>query len=281
MTPIEYYTHRFPQLALGIKNGMRETEEYKQIVSRGVFPESPAFPYEESGNEEIIKIFTPVGTAELLYLPDRKIFEYFIRVLAYRCDDAAIPASLGAMLISGIICWPKIFEHRHEFLKDHDISEWNDEFKRFTSDKENYTETVLLVSRGNYSNTTCEAAGFAQDEWLDISKEIRIYHEISHLISRKLYPGHKEAIRDEVIADSVGIYHALKKYDPELARKVLGIKDGQFTPGGRLAIYASPDKIDAAVPYCLGLIEKLDAFYKEKTGEPFDLLRQIEELYIK
>lgn len=85
MSAITYYTWKYPQLSLSVREGMSKSEEYISIVRKGLFPSEPFFPLPETGLEEQISIDTPAGAAEVLYLPNREIFEYFVRVLAYRC----------------------------------------------------------------------------------------------------------------------------------------------------------------------------------------------------
>jgi len=102
LSPIAYFTYTYPQLTLQIGEGMSKSEEYLNITRRGIFPENLTFPMAESGMEERFDIDTPAGSAQVLYLPEREIFEFFIRVLAYRCEPVDIPANTGAMHISGI-----------------------------------------------------------------------------------------------------------------------------------------------------------------------------------
>ena len=74
------YLYNYPQLSLGIKEGMSQSEEYRNIVRRGIMPEKLDFPFELSGEEDEYTLNTPCGEVNVLYLPDRNIFEYFIKV---------------------------------------------------------------------------------------------------------------------------------------------------------------------------------------------------------
>ena len=280
MKPVEYYTYMYPQLTLVPEEGMSQSEEYKNIALRGIFPKDLSFPMEASGDEELIEVETPIGKVEAIYLPDRQIFERFCVCLSNRCEPMEIPKSTGAMYISGINCWRKIFKHQEEFLKDHKEEEWDDEFSRFTSDKANYKGIVLLISKGNYSACDNEFVGFEKEEWLKISKDIRIYHELSHAVSRKIYPEHIEAIRDEVIADSIGVFYALNRFDPLLIKKFLGTEKKEYREGGRLQNYSKDIKKDMA--YVNSLINKLEDYFKTCPRlRPLDILVDIENKYIK
>lgn len=281
LNAIDYYVYNYPQLTLGVRNGLKDTERYKDIVLRGEMPKELVLPIEVNGEAQRIEVDTPIGKTEVLYLEDRKLFEYFIKVLAYKCEDVSIPKTTGAIFISGLNNWRKIEKHQSEYLKNHTKEEWDEEFDRFVSNKENYKGEVLLISKGYYSATSPSIVGFDEDAWIKLSKEIRIYHEITHQISRKLYGDHKEAIRDEVIADAIGIISALGFYDKILHQKVLGIIDGEYKKGSRLENYVEVSKLDEAINYTKELIGKLEPICLNTNLKPFDLLIQIEEEYIR
>ena len=51
-----------------------------------------------------------------------------------------------------------------------------------------------------------------------------------------------DPVRDELIADAVGLYAAFGRFDPEKEKLFLGIRDGHYI-GGRLENYTdAPDK---------------------------------------
>lgn len=282
MNPIEYYTYLYPQLTLDVEEGISQTDKYKNIVLAGELPDDLSFPVQTSGKEERIVVETPVGPVECLYLPDRDIFERFIRVLAYKCEPKEIPRSTGAMLISGVNNWRKIYAHKDEFLKTHNESEWDDEFDRFILDRNNFKDNVLLISKGYYSALDYRKTKYDEEEYLRISKDLRIYHEITHHISRKLYPDHIDAVRDEIIADSIGLIYATNDYDSYLIKQFLGIEADEYRQGGRLQNYVEADKLNEAIEYSKTFIDKLDKFFKENKGKkPFEYLIQIEEDYIR
>ncbi len=276
---IDYYVSTFPQLTLGVGEGIMESEAYKDIVLRGNIPDVLELPFEYESKAEIIHVDTPLGRKDVLYLPERELFEYFYRVLGNRCENVEIPKTTGAVFIQGLNNWRKIEKHEEEFLKDNPDGNWDEEFERFTSIRENYRDSVLLISKGCYSNVEADEVGFEKDKWLLISKKIRIYHELTHYISRTLYPEHKEAIRDEVIADCIGCIYATGKYDRKLVLRVLGIKDGKYIEGSRLENYT--DDKENAVNYVIEFTKKLEEFISDRKEEPFEILIDIENEYIR
>lgn len=283
MNPIEYYTYMFPQLTLDIKEGMSKSEEYKNISLRGIFPIDLTFPLKTSGKEERIIVDTPVGETECIYLPDRDVFERFVQSLAYKCEPVEIPKSTGAMFISGLNCYRKILLHKEEYLKTHPEEQWDEEYDRFVKDKSNYQAIILLIGKGYYSALDPKYAGFEdEEEYLEVSKNIRIYHELTHHICRKLYLDHKDAVRDEIVADFIGLVFATNKYDSLLAKKFLGIENKEYREGGRLQNYVEKNKLEEAINYSNQLIEKLEKLFNSNNNKkPFELLLQIENEHIK
>lgn len=274
MTPIEKYLNNYPQLSLPIKEGESKSEEYIDITRYGIFPDTLIFPFKETGKEEANTFNTPAGKAEVLYLPDRQIFEYFIKVLAYKCEPVDIPKSTGAILISGINNWKKINDHKKEYSGN----DWDEEFERFTSVKENYKDTVLLVSKGYYSNVSPNLIGLQEEYWIDKSKIIRTYHELTHFISRKLFIENKETLRDEIVADSIGIIAAFGYYDDLLAKKVLGIENETYRIGGRLENYVNNSMLESEAKRANKIIDLLKNYYLNKDlSKPFNILLKVEE----
>ena len=100
MTPVEFYVKTYPQLTLTVREGMSNDPAYLSVMRKGAIPEGCSFPFQEAGQEKRIEVDTPAGKAEVLYLPDRENFEYFVRVLAHRCEPVEVPTSMGAIMIS-------------------------------------------------------------------------------------------------------------------------------------------------------------------------------------
>lgn len=236
---------RYPQLLLPIREGIKDTREYKDAVLRGIpVCNSPDFTMAQGDilTEEV----TPAGTAEVLYLENRTDFEHALCALAYKCEPKEILPSVGASTIRGLINWEKIHRHKEEFLRDGG-EEWNAEFKKFTAQKDNYLDTLILLSSGEYSAIPAERTGLSPKEWKEKSVTIRKYHELTHFVCRKMYPDDIESIRDEVVADMIGLLAAFGEYDTLLAKEFLGIKDGKCKENGRLLHYVEKEKISDAI----------------------------------
>ena len=278
-SPVSRLAARYPQLLLAIEEHAKDTPEYKDVVLRG----KPVFGEPDflgSPEDELSTVDTPVGRVDVLTLGNRADFEHALRALAYRCEPVEIPASVGASTIRGLINWQKIREHRESFLAAGG-TDWGEEFKHFTADKKNYLDSIILLSSGFYSALPPSAAGLPEGEWREKSHVIRKYHEITHFVCRSLCPRDIEAIRDEVIADCIGLTAAFGCYDAALAKRFLGIEEGVFRSGGRLSHYAEPETLPEAAAAASALIEKLASRESGARGQDiFDtLLALIHEYY--
>ena len=266
-------SRRYPQLLLPISDETRHGELYKNAVLRGLELEgTPAFSLSPADTFEAVE--TPAGMIEVLSLAEREDFEHCIRALAHRCEAVELPKTMGASTISGLINWEKIRTHQKEYLSSGG-EDWDSEFARFTADRKNFRDTIIVLSCGPYSALGAEDAGYEASEWLSLSHAIRKYHELAHFVSRNLYPENKDAVRDEVLADMNGIIGALGHFDAELEAKFLGIRDGRYT-GGRLENYVSPEELPAATERVCAMLAQLQ---ENCTGaqQPFDFLLQLEK----
>ena len=233
---IRDYTVRYRPLLLPVGEGTSKSDEYRNVVLRGLDPAGPR----PSFNCEQIERYacaTPAGVAEIMLISDREDFEHIYHALGYRCEPVPIPASVGAVTISGVINWEKINRHEAEYLAGGN-TDWDEEFRRFTADRGNFCDTIILLSSGPYSSVPAERAGMTDREWAEKSVAIRMYHELTHFICRKLYPEKKDEIRDEIYADCIGLIAAFGRYDPQLAKTFLGIEAETYRKGGRLEHYA-------------------------------------------
>ena len=268
---LEHLAAEYPQLYLNPDTDTQES--YRRVVLRGEEPESKSLAHyrgDPGDREEIAD--TPVGSVRVVTLGNRQDFELVLRGLMAAKDGpkAPIPASQGASMLT-VFNWPRIHAHLAKFPEEERAAE----LKRFTAAKENYIDRLVLLSRGPYSGVPASAVGVGEDEWRALSDTIRRFHELTHVICRRLYPGDVEPIRDELVADAVGLCAAFGRFDPDIEKRFLGIRNGQYT-GGRLGNYTESPKAQTA-PVCAAL-----ARIKEKTdvlseAEPFALIPALME----
>ena len=223
----------YPQLYLNPDTDSREA--YRRVVLRGEEPEAKSLAHyrgDPADREEIAD--TPAGQVRVVTLGNRQDFELALRSLMAAKDGplTPIPASQGAAMLT-LFNWPRIHAHLARFPEEERAAE----FKRFTA---------------GHSDT------------------IRRYHELTHVICRRLYPGDVAPIRDELVADAVGLTAAYGRFDPETEKRFLGIRDGRYV-GGRLGNYTdTPEALTGAV--CAAL-ERIRATVEKQAGtEPFRLI---------
>ena len=269
--PISRLAKKYPQLLLPIRAGEKETEEYRAAVLSGaLLSAEPDFI--GSPGDSLSVAETPAGKAEILYLENREDFEHAFRALAHRCEPVEIPASVGATTIRGLINWEKIHNHEKEYLQSGE-NDWDLEFRRFTAEKANYLDSLILLSSGDYSNVSAETAGLPAEEWKEKSVTIRKYHELTHFICRALYPDDVDAVRDEVIADLIGLVAAFGDYDVHLAETFLGIEGERFREGGRLSYYTDAEHLSETVSLARRMIHQYaEAISAESKSDPFRLI---------
>jgi len=102
------------------------------------------------------------------------------------------------------------------------------------------TTGASMLTLFNWPRIKAHLAAFPEEEqaeeWLDYSDTIRRFHELTHIICRRLYPDKIDAVRDELVADAIGLYAAYGKYEPRKAELFLGLDQNKYT-GGRLENY--------------------------------------------
>ncbi len=257
---------------LFIPPGPGGKEKYLDIVTQGHDPKSRDLSHFTTSDEDSLTFEeTPAGIVSVITLGMRKDYMTFIRIMAHRCEEADIPNTQGASIIDGVINWRKIEQH----LEGFSASDYNEEFKRFTADKRNFKDSLIVLSVGPYSGVHAEKIGLPSEKWIALSHIIRKYHECTHFICRNLYPDKKDPIWDELVADAVGIVAAFGHFDADMEKLFLGI-DGSTYIGGRLENYAA---VDASLTekVCQLLDNFSDMIAKDQPKTPFELAIKLEE----
>lgn len=271
-------SERYPQILLPIEENTQISDLYRKAVHRGhEFYMEPNF-FGSTG-DSFVNVTTTVGEIGILQLGDRRDFEHAYCALANKCEPMEIPPSVGAVFIDGLNNWEKIRNHKREFFTNGGLN-WSAEFRRFTADKKNYQDKLILLSSGYYSGISPEQIGLPADEWKEKSLVIRKYHELTHFIYRTVYPGDRDVIRDEVLADYIGIKRAFGSFDPAAARKILGISGKEPSPDSRLRHYVPGENLYKAVNqalYWIDILHKVDNCIMKPfhdfiiTEEPYEL----------
>lgn len=242
MHPLEELAQIYPQLYLAVKEGNSQNILYRQIVHYGYHYQRDTLDFTLMEDDCLTLEKSSFGSVRSLYLSEREDFNRFIQIMRYRCEPVDIPPSVGAMFISGIINWRKIELFKEKYKPS------DDELRHFMKEKGNYQDSIIILSRGAYANTTMEEFGVSIADLDHISYIIRKYHELTHYICRYFYSKvSRNVIWDEMVADAIGLVKAFGEYNPNLARKFLGIKKEKmglrYVPESRLEVYMSGDVV--------------------------------------
>lgn len=231
---LETLSRRYPQLLFPISAGISKSFAYRRAVLLGK-EHTGTLDFTMSEKDRFVRIDMPVGTAEALLLYNREDFEKCACALGNRCEPKELPKSVGAFMISGLTNWEKVRSHlaEHGECENNGLIDW----ERLQSTGCNYKDKIILLSSGYYSSVAPETVGFQEEEWIEKSITIRMYHELAHFVCRTRYPKNTDAIRDEIFADMVGIVAAVGYYDTNMAKIFLGISETAISEEGRIRYY--------------------------------------------
>ena len=256
----------YPQLYLNPDEDSKET--YRNIVLRGEEPAAHSLAHYRGDPDDMLETAeTPAGPVRVVTLGNRHDFELVMRGLLAAKEGplTPVPESQGAAMLT-LFNWPRIHAHLALFPPE----EQDAELRRFTSVKANYIDRLVVLSRGPYSHTDAAAVGCGEAEWLALSDTIRRNHELTHVICRRQYPDQVDAVKDELIADAIGLYAAFGRYDPDKALLFLGIRDGRYV-GGRLENYT--DDPEGKAPFVCTEIRWIESIIRAAAPQnPFDLI---------
>ncbi len=274
---LPYLAQRFQQLYL--KPEPEGNPLYRSVVLAGEdAPSQDLSHFVMDERDSCVLLDTPAGSVRAVTLHQRSDFETALNCIAMKTRVTEIPATQGASILDGVISWPKIKAHEEEYRKTAD--DWDEEFGRFTKDKKNYTEALILLSYGPYSAVKPEAVGYDPEAWNRYSDLIRRYHECTHFVCRRLFPDQIHAIWDELAADAAGILAAFGSYDRAMAEVFLGIEGEHYTKG-RLENYVEdkdPEKLNQLAKEVHGILLNIETLLKENTvSDVFETVILLEE----
>ena len=251
-----------PQLLIAPRPDAHLSEQYRRLVLRGRRPtdedleQAPSLVDPEGLRLSIAQ--QPCGAVPVLDVVHRDDFDLLLRCLAYRCEPAAMPLSVHAQAIDGLIHWGLIRE-----------------VNRSTRCQ------LLILHRAPYSSlsASCLPVEMDQQRWLEASRSWRLEHELAHVACQRLLGEMRINLYDELIADTFGMLAALDRFDADLFRQGLGLSTaGQLLPGGRALTYVGPlhpDDHERAYQSVLERAQELETLLERGMlpTEPLALLR--------
>jgi Family of unknown function (DUF7005) len=223
------------QLRFPVTEGMSQRPAYLAATRRGDLRDLPedGVALHRPGALELFLHPTPAGQIPVLAVEDRHDFVTLVQALTRRNEPAPIPASMGACCVAGYINWDRVGRWRaaRPTLAD----DW---FEELRPNKELYQDRFIILSSGPYSGVPAEGLGLDPQEWRLLSRAIRLEHESTHYVTRRLFGAMQNSLLDELIADFMGIVSATGTYRGDWFLRFMGLECfPQYRAGGRLENY--------------------------------------------
>ena len=275
---VESLAKRFPQLYVAPAEGAQDTN--RLAATRGMVPEGANLDHFASDPEDTLySTDTPAGPVETVFLKNRSDFETFLRIIGNKSMPVEIARTVGAITYRGIPDWGAVACAREEYLANGG-DDWASEFARLASTPGSFRAELVVVSEGPYSNVSASMTRYSEEEWLRISREIRLHHECAHVVCRRLLPDDVLPVWDEVTADVVGLLCATGEYDAHLAALFLGVTANGFS-GGRLSEYLDDEalgRIDAIAIEVHAALRDIEGMCgNAESSDPFGFLVRLKE----
>ncbi|UZO82168.1 hypothetical protein NBT05_06760 [Aquimarina sp. ERC-38] len=269
-----------------VASGISKTENYRKATLAGksttVFPEASGLVLQEPEHIRLEIHNGVAGKVPVLIVPNTEDFKQVVRALAHKNEPVALPDSMGAVFIKGLNNWDRIHQLKHEFLTKNNALDWSTAFKNtIIPQKELYQDQLIVLSKKPYSNVPSEDMELSEQEWLDSSLKIRLYHECAHQFTVVNYNHIAKNLHDELIADYAGITGVLKNFNATWFLKFMGLENYPvYREGGRFENYM--DDEDNATFKIVQIILKKTAgnleVFDKKIGKIDNISEQIKRL---
>ncbi|HEX2210146.1 MAG TPA: hypothetical protein VHG93_20895, partial [Longimicrobium sp.] len=218
------------QLRFPVAAGISGTEAYLAATRKGVVPDSAdGVRLEDEGGVRLFIHPTPAGAVPVLVASRRADFQALVRALARKNEPAAVPPSMGACMVGGLVNWGRVAELRRRWqageVDGRGARDWDSAFAALRGRRELYQDRFVLLSEGPYSGVPAERMGMAEDEWRRASLVIRLEHECAHYFTRRVLGSMRNHPLDELLADYAGIVAAAGHYRAEWFLRFCGVQD--------------------------------------------------------
>jgi hypothetical protein len=174
------------------------------------------------------------GALPVLVAATRHDFEQLYRALACRNEPAAVNPSVNAQMIAGIVNWDRVSAYRRAWTDrvagdmgaEAAQQAWSAEMARVAAaTPELFYDRLILITRAPYGGRTAAELGvnMAADAWERTSAALRMEHEFAHYATKRLYGIMRLNLLDELIADAMGMTHALGEFSADWFLGAMGL----------------------------------------------------------
>ena len=270
---LESLKKRLVQLNFTITKDISSTQQYRQATRKGelILDSKKNQGLKLESNELELRIHqTIAGKIPVIIAKRRSDFVALIQALTKKNEPQPIPNSMGACIVGGYNNWDRIRQYRQRWSDraspQNSEADWQIEFKKLIPQKKLYQDRFIILSCGNYSDVNSEDLGLKADRWQELSLEIRLEHECTHYLTRRLLGSMRNNLLDETIADYRGIVAATGSYRGDWFLRFMGLEGDSYRYGGRLENYrGNPELSDGAFKVLQKLIQDV-----AKNLEEFD-----------
>lgn len=273
---IQALAGRFPQLYVAPAEGASEL--HRIAAGRGIVPPGTNLDhFVTSELDELRKVETPAGPVEVVFLHERRDFETFLQVIGHKAEPVPIARTVGAITYRGLADWGKVAAAHAAFVAAGG-EDWTAEFRRLAATPGAFRAELVVISEGPYSNVSAAETPYDEQEWVRISREVRLHHECAHVVCRRTMPEDVLPVWDEVTADVVGLVCATGGYSAALAARFLGVGEDGFA-GGRLSEYLSEEQLarinEVAREVYAALVRLEELSHEANLADPFAWLLEL------
>lgn len=271
-----------------IQKGISQDPRYRGIVMRGEPAESCALatglPLQDPEGIQLRMQSTVAGRIPIVLVRDRSDFEHLLQALLNRNEPMSIAPSMGAVMVAGYNNWERIDQYKLRWQQSAPQDTWAEAFQQLVPQKALYQDRFIVVSAGAYSNVAAADLGLANEEWQQLSVEIRTVHECTHYAMKRIYGQMRNNLQDEIIADAMGLVSATGGFRSDWFLRFMGLESyPALRPDGRLGVYRGDPPLSQAAFQILQamLIQaaaNIEALFGQETNVPAATARIMEEL---
>jgi hypothetical protein len=247
---------RLIQFQFPIAEGMSTKNAYQLAVRKGITPENhtknTGLILNAPEQLQLLVHQTPAGKIPVVIASGREDFVILLRALAMRNEPKRVPMSQGAAILVGYNNWDRIrtlrMRFEHQSREENPESAWRIYFKTIVPKKHLYQDNIILLSNDYYSGVSPAQLGLGESEWRKISVAIRLEHESTHYVTKRIYGSMQNNLLDELIADCIAIVTAIGYFDANWFLAFMGLENyPAYREGGRLQNYrGTPPLSDGA-----------------------------------
>lgn len=282
----------FFQLRFPIKSGISQDIAYQRSVRGGDFSLAPP-PKEgltlKQPEQLRLVLYESLGGLVPVLLPNgRSDFVTLVQAFGFKNEPEPIPEAMGAAIISGVINWGRLHQLRTQWLEEMTTNSfteilWRQELQHhILPHKQLYQDTFIILGDGHYSQVAAWELNLSEEAWRSMSYTIRLVHEATHYLMRRLNIARPHHLLDELIADLQGIVAANGRFQADWFLRFMGLEEyPHCRETGRLHLYRG-SLSKAAFALLQRLIwqaaHNLEHIYNQQLAQLTDVRQQLQTI---